>query len=56
MSEATILVVLAVLFLAGLGLALAGFQRRTWPMVLLGAVLSSVPLGFATVVMGMPAG
>jgi hypothetical protein len=54
MADSILLVALAVFSLFGIILAGAGFRRRSWGMVLLGAVLCSMPLGFATIVMAMP--
>jgi hypothetical protein len=54
MADSILLVALAVFSLFGIGLGIAGFCRRSWGLLLLGAVLCSMPVGFATVVMAMP--
>ena len=54
MADTILLVALAVFSLFGIVLGITGFHRRSWGMVLLGAVLCSMPVGFATVVMAMP--
>jgi hypothetical protein len=50
MPETILVVVLAVLSLFGVGLGLTGLARRSWGLVLVGAIFASMPVGFATVV------
>jgi hypothetical protein len=51
MPETILLAFLSLVILAGLFLGVSGFARRSWGMVLLGAVLIAMPAGFATIVM-----
>lgn len=50
MPETILLIVLAVLSLCGIGMGLTGLARRSWGLVLVGAMFVSMPLGFVTVV------
>lgn len=50
MPETILLLVLVVLSLFGIGLGLTGLARRSWGLVLVGAMFTSMPVGFATVV------
>ena len=54
MPESILLVVLTLFFTLGLALAIAGFRRRSWGLLILGAVLTSMPMGFASIVMAAP--
>ncbi len=51
MPEASTLIVLALLFTFGLVLGLAGFRRRSLPLLLFGLILCAMPLGFASVIL-----
>ena len=51
MPETILLTFLSLLSLAGVVLGVSGFARRSWGMVLIGAVLIAMPAGFATIVM-----
>ena len=51
MPETALVTFLGLLFLAGLAVSVSGFARRSWAMVLLGAVLIAMPAGFASIVM-----
>jgi polyferredoxin len=51
MPETLLIAFLSLFILAGLALGFSGFTRRSWGMVLLGAVLIAMPAGFASIVM-----
>jgi predicted transporter len=51
MPETILIAFLSLLILTGLALGFSGFARRSWGMVLLGAVLIAMPAGFASIVM-----
>jgi hypothetical protein len=45
---------LVVCFLIGDGVSCTAFARRAWGLLLFGIGLCAAPLGFASIVVGMP--
>ena len=53
MTDSLLLVILAAVALLGALVGAAGFRWRSWALVLIGAVMCSMPAGFASVMISV---
>jgi hypothetical protein len=52
--DVLLLAILSLCFLTGAGVSVTALARRAWGLLLIGVGLCAAPLGFASIVVGMP--